>query len=149
MLLMNNVFAIDCCAIGVHAHRAALRRAVIADQARLVQRQARIARHVHRAAATALTVLSVICVNVNALLALTLKCRAAWFASSVTLLPPLIVTFDPIALALLNVIVIGSGPQSKRISFAVARALLNAASVQLAVAPLPTVTRPSGKVRNV
>ena len=51
--------------------------------------------------------------------------------------------------ALLNVIVIGSAPQSNKISFAVARALLNADSVQLAVAPLPTVTRPSGRVRKV
>ena len=53
---MNNVFAIDAVPL-VFTHTAPpCAAAVIADQACLVQRQARIARHVDRAAAAALTV---------------------------------------------------------------------------------------------
>ena len=91
--------------------------------------------------------LSVICIKVRCAPVCTLKWFPAPLDARVTLLPPLMVRFDAIEWALLRVIVIGSGPQSNKISFAAARALLKADSVQAAACPCPIVTRPSVRVR--
>src|SRR5450759_4437431 len=93
--------------------------------------------------------ISVIWVKVRCAPDCTLKLFDAPFASSVTLLPPLMVTLDVIERTPVRVMVVGRVPQSNKISFAVLSAVIKAVSSQLAVIPLPTVTRPSGRVRKV